>query len=696
MKTRSSMKLIMFLAMAVVSAGCSDGGPDPVSPGNGEPSFAEGTIGPSGGSVVIDNEIALFVSAGALTTDVHFTLEENTSPEASSTPMSFVSPAYSIGPAGTAFNDTATVTIFYDLGLTRVIEGRVSVCRDDGSGWEQLQTIVDTCANTASTGTTHLSDFAAMADTAAVVIRVCPDGSGDFPTIQAAIDAASDGDVVELSDGTFTGDGNRAIDCMGRAIEVCSESGDPAACIIDCEGQARGMFFHSDEDARTIVRSITITNGSADYGGGMRLSGACPMLVDCVLQSNIASEKGGGIYCSNSSSPAMSRCTFTGNEATLGGGLCCVNSSSPDMAGCTFTGNEASRGGGLHCTDLSCATLNGCDFVGNRSEERAGALYCASALTLVDCTFEENESDRAGGMHCQSSSPALLRCTFVGNRARMYGGGLYCYDSSPTLEDCRFEGNVVEVWDGGGIYCTNSSSPELVNCEFHQNSGRAASCIYSSDASFEYCLFQENDGGAVHCYESSPLLSGCVFVGNSGWRGAGVDCYRSSPVFTLCAFLANSVETSGGAISCVTASSPSLVGCTLADNEAGTYGGGLSLEHSSASITNTIIAFSVAGGAVHQEGTGGSTLTCCDVFGNSGGDWTGSIADQLGTSDNFSADPLFCGEGNTGEPYSLHDGSPCLPENSPCGELVGAFAQGCGRMPPVEGAGWGAIKAMCR
>ena len=28
-----------------------------------------------------------------------------------------------------------------------------------------------------------------------------PDGSGDFPTIQAAINASSDGDIIELADG---------------------------------------------------------------------------------------------------------------------------------------------------------------------------------------------------------------------------------------------------------------------------------------------------------------------------------------------------------------------------------------------------------------------------------------------------------------------------------------------------------------
>lgn len=43
-------------------------------------------------------------------------------------------------------------------------------------------------------------------------------GTGDFPTIQAAIDASVAGDTILLADGTFTGDGNWDLDFGGRSI----------------------------------------------------------------------------------------------------------------------------------------------------------------------------------------------------------------------------------------------------------------------------------------------------------------------------------------------------------------------------------------------------------------------------------------------------------------------------------------------
>ncbi len=59
-----------------------------------------------------------------------------------------------------------------------------------------------------------------------------------YPTIQAAIDAAGDGDRVMVFNGTYTGAGNTDLDFGGKAITVRSKFG-ANHCIIDCEGAAR-------------------------------------------------------------------------------------------------------------------------------------------------------------------------------------------------------------------------------------------------------------------------------------------------------------------------------------------------------------------------------------------------------------------------------------------------------------------------
>ena len=97
---------------------------------------------------------------------------------------------------------------------------------------------------------------------------VKPDGTGDYPTIQAAIDAATAGDTILLADGVFKGPGNRNLDLKGKAITVRSRSGYPGDVTIDAEGvqwiPQRGFDFKTGEGPDSVVRDITITGGSTD------------------------------------------------------------------------------------------------------------------------------------------------------------------------------------------------------------------------------------------------------------------------------------------------------------------------------------------------------------------------------------------------------------------------------------------------
>ena len=99
------------------------------------------------------------------------------------------------------------------------------------------------------------SRFHALSMLVAVTVIACAAQAeerhvpSEYPTIQAAIDAAdpNNGDEVIIADGTYTGAGNKDLDFAGKAITVRSASGNPALCIIDCEHDGRGFYFHSGE-----------------------------------------------------------------------------------------------------------------------------------------------------------------------------------------------------------------------------------------------------------------------------------------------------------------------------------------------------------------------------------------------------------------------------------------------------------------
>ena len=88
-------------------------------------------------------------------------------------------------------------------------------------------------------------------------------------------------------------------------------------------------------------------------------------------------------------------------------------------------------------------------------------------------------------------------------------------------------------------------------------------------------------------------------------------------------------------------------------------------------------------------------LSCCDVYGNGGGDWVDCIADQYGVRGNICEDPLFCNpaEGD----FTIEDCSPCTqysPPNPECGR-IGACPVGCGGSPVIRDT-WGGIKSLFR
>jgi hypothetical protein len=302
----------------------------------------------------------------------------------------------------------------------------------------------------------------------ATIYLINPDGTGDFPTIQAAIDAATSGDIIELADGVFSGDGNRDIDYQGKPITVRSQSGDPGSCIIDCRQTGRGFYFHSHERGRSILEGLTITNGvgegggiycryntspalrnlillrnSGDFGGGLACQAySCPTLTDVIFAEN-SSWAGGGLAC-YSAAPVLTRVTFEGNTAAYGGGIYCIHDSSPLLAGVTFYESSAQHGGGIYCADYSSpclesaivafgvageaiycdATSNAilacCDLFGNAAGDWVG---CIAEQYGVDGNISEDPlfcapADGDFTLHCESPcapfSPPNPQCNLIG------------------------------------------------------------------------------------------------------------------------------------------------------------------------------------------------------------------------------------------------------------------------------------------
>jgi predicted outer membrane repeat protein len=214
-----------------------------------------------------------------------------------------------------------------------------------------------------------------------------PSGTGDFPTIQDAVDDAVGSVLILLANGTYSGPGNVDVDFLGKSIELRSVSGDPSLTIIDCQGSAqdphRGFWFHSGEGPGAVVAGITITGGYAVAVGARNQN------------------TGGGFLVGAGCSATLENVVFLGNKSTAGGG-------------------------GLHCGTASSVTLTTCAFRENTSQSGGGGLHCgpSSAVTVTNCTFSENSGPVAGGIYLKNEASALVMNTIIANS--LSGMAAYC------------------------------------------------------------------------------------------------------------------------------------------------------------------------------------------------------------------------------------------------------------------------------
>jgi hypothetical protein len=167
---------------------------------------------------------------------------------------------------------------------------------------------------------------------------------GDAATIQEGIDLAELGDHVVLADGTYTGFGNKEL-LITKGVTVRSASGDPGACIIDCQNSGRAVNFVG-APANATIQGLTITGGNEGEGGGILFDGSSGTVHGCRIIGNTATATGGGgVMVKNASDPLFSSSTFIQNSTSgigvVGGGLYARTGSTSRIENCAFWQNSA-------------------------------------------------------------------------------------------------------------------------------------------------------------------------------------------------------------------------------------------------------------------------------------------------------------------------------------------------------------------
>ena len=305
------------------------------------------------------------------------------------------------------------------------------------------------------------------------------DGSGDFPTIQAALDtlsAAVEGDTVLVGPGRYTWTNQGTGDEHGMVrywkswadeVHLVSSHG-PQATILDAEGQGRVFFANGDNIASDpvdfTVTGFTFTGGVAPKvpnrvereGGAMAMHLCYVTVRDCVFQNNQASE-GGAVWLGGVSAFRFEDCRFEDNLAT---------SDDPWQISTAF---PAPFGGAALVINSELLTqFVRCVFRGNEADYRGGAVFVYNAnVEIEDCLFLENRtpydpSGSGSAIYYFAANGAAVRRTTVRANSTYATGAAVLFRECGQL-DIPIENSLIVANQGVAIRVEGGKAP-IVTC----------------------------------------------------------------------------------------------------------------------------------------------------------------------------------------------------------------------------------------
>ena len=305
--------------------------------------------------------------------------------------------------------------------------------------------------------------FVGTSATIAATINV----PGDHATIQGAINASSNGDVIAIAAGTYY---EHSLNPGGKAITIQGTRNSDGTLETTIDAQQGGSVFvmNSGEGGGTVIRDMVITGGSASRGGGIYCNDSSPTITDCTITNNMANDSGGGIHC------WKSRSTITG---------------------CTISNNWAAGAAGL-----------------------GGGIFTFTGVnTIIDCTIEDNTAPGGGGLFTYSGDNTIIDCTISGNAPYNYGGSpstpLTIITSAPASPSgaCCLNGTCITATESdctasGGFYAGDDVTCADAGCATPPVTG--ACCVASG------CVANINDD--------------CTALGGT-WLGEDASCDDCAP-----------------------------------------------------------------------------------------------------------------------------------------------------------------------
>lgn len=361
-------------------------------------------------------------------------------------------------------------------------------------------------------------------------------------SIQDAINAAADGDVIVLNPGTYA----QYISFAGKDIVVRStDPYDPAvvaATILNGGGTDSVVTIGPGSTSAAQLKGLTLTNGAASYGGGISCNGASPTITRNIVIGNQATAGGGGIFV-QAGAPNITQNVVRQNlAASAGGGILFSNASGGLCMNNQILENHGLYGGGIYLSgaapELKRNWIND-----NIATSSGGGLYVIGGnnLGIKQNVFRDNQAPAGGGVLISLSNTRFTNNVLVGNTAGddgfgPKGGAMYLTGGDNNMVSNTFDAN------SSGIRADNDTSA-ITNSIITNCTTIAVVAVGGTLPTVAYTDLWNNAGGntsglslGVGCISTDPMYAAPgsgVFVlkSQAGHRtGAGwVNDWITSP-----------------------------------------------------------------------------------------------------------------------------------------------------------------------
>jgi len=474
------------------------------------------------------------------------------------------------------------------------------------------------------------------------VYTVCPSGC-DSTTIQAAIDAAASGDMVEVKASGSPYSENIVFDAGDDGVYVKSDGGFGSVTIRGASTSTNlpVVKFTAAVTPAPTLDGFTIDNqkhGGTLSNGIYIENGASPTIKNTVIADNRTDQYnaniGGGIHIAQGGatiedSRIGSSTATGGNYAEYGAGIYALTATGGPynltISNSTIsynTINNGNAGAGINLSNFNgTVEITDSTVANNITSNLGGGFYLTgttATVTLTNVTISDNSSSNADGGGIYTKSPiSIENSTISGNVVPSYksGAGIYLSGSAAALE---MDGSTVTGHSGksgSGIYAFNSTAAIPLSI--------SNSTISSNTA--------VGNGGAIYLgsVANPVILDGVTISNNSAQYGGGIYNNGVQLTITDSTIQSNSASQNAGGMHIQGATAAvNFTGSTISANRARSgaglriqTGGVLSLTDSTVSSN---IAFDSSGGGIYNSAST-LNLTRSYLTGNQAMGWGGGL-----------------------------------------------------------------------